>query len=109
MADGAIPRFEFHVPEALEGGVYSNILSVWHTPYEFTFDFAVMTPSQQTEEGAIVPCHVVARVKVPPTLLFDILRALNENMTNYEAVFGEIQRPSATPPEAGPTDEGDHQ
>jgi hypothetical protein len=40
---------------------------------------------------------VVARVKIPVTVLFDVLRALNENMTRYEQVFGEIRRPE--PPE----------
>jgi hypothetical protein len=42
---------------------------------------------------ARVPCRVVARVKIPVTVLFDVLRALNENMTRYESVFGEIKRP----------------
>ena len=44
-----------------------------------------------------VECRVVSRVKIPVTVLFDVLRALNENMTRYEQVFGEIRRPE--PPE----------
>jgi hypothetical protein len=35
----------------------------------------------------------VARVKIPTTVIFDVLRALNENMTRYEASFGEIRSP----------------
>ena len=38
----ARPSFALQVPDALEGGVYSNLVTVWHTPYEFTLDFAVM-------------------------------------------------------------------
>ena len=38
----ARPSFALQVPDALEGGVYSNLVAVWHTPYEFTLDFAVM-------------------------------------------------------------------
>jgi hypothetical protein len=40
-----------------------------------------------------VPSRVVTRVKIPVTLIFDVLRALNENMTLYEERYGEIQRP----------------
>jgi hypothetical protein len=40
-----------------------------------------------------VPCRVVARVKLPVTVVFDLIRAVNENMTRYEQAFGEIQRP----------------
>jgi hypothetical protein len=34
-----------------------------------------------------------SRVKIPVTLIFDVMRALNENMTRYEGVFGAIRRP----------------
>ncbi len=40
-----------------------------------------------------MPCRVVARIKIPPTMIFDVLRTLNENMTNFENTFGPIQRP----------------
>lgn len=32
-------------------------------------------------------------MKIAPTLVCDILRALNENMPNYETTYGEIRRP----------------
>jgi hypothetical protein len=28
------------VPPETEGGIYANFLATWHTPYEFTLDFA---------------------------------------------------------------------
>lgn len=76
-------------------GTYANFLSVWHTPYEFTLDFAQIQPAQMTEDQSSldVPCQLVARVKVPPSAIFDIIKALNENMTGYEANFGEIKPP----------------
>lgn len=94
-AQPGVPAFQVHVPPDLEGGVYANFLVVWHTPYEFTLDFAAMQPAQQTEEGSppTVPMRVVSRVRIPVTLIFDVLRALNENMTRYETAFGEIRRP----------------
>lgn len=90
---GGRPEFKMVVPEALEGGTYSNFLGVWHSPYEFTLDWCVTQPPTPGEEGSVVPARVVSRVKIPVTLIFDVLRALNENMTRYEETFGEIRRP----------------
>ena len=110
MADqlGAEPptQYELRVPPELEGGVFANFLGVWHTAHEFTLDFAATLPAEPTEtpDGPIirVPCRVTARIKVPPTLVFEILKALNTNMTGYEERFGEIRRPGEE--EAPPDD-----
>lgn len=97
--------FEITIPPELTGGVYSNVVNVWHTAYEFTLDFAVFEPTREDEAGnRLVPCHVVSRVRVPVTLLFDLLQALNTNMTQYERLFGEIQRPE---PKGAQDDESD--
>ena len=99
MSAQPVTNFDVRVPGELEAGAYANFMSVWHTPYEFTLDFAVTQPPQMTasegnDPGRInVPCRVVARVKIPPTMIFDVLRTLNENMTNFENTFGPIQRP----------------
>jgi hypothetical protein len=85
-------HFEFNVPDPLAAGTYANFLGVWHTAHEFTLDFAVTQPpgAAQTPDGQTVtrvPCQVVARVKVPPTVLFDFLRTLNENLDQWERTF----------------------
>ena len=88
------------VPPDLVNGDYANMVAVWHTPYEFTLDFAVMLPPEMTEgpDGQpLVPCQVVGRIKIPPTLVFDLMRTLNDNMSKYEKSYGEIRRPQ--PPE----------
>lgn len=33
----------------------------------------------------------MTRVKIPVTLIFEVLKALNANMTQYESTYGEIQ------------------
>ncbi len=91
-------RFDMQVPPDLEPGVYANFLNVWHTAHEFTLDFATTLPAEpmEDEHGQAVlrvPARVTCRVKVPPTLLFDVIRVLNDNMTRYEAAFGAIIRP----------------
>ena len=55
----------------------------------------------------VVPCRIVARVKMPPTLAFDIIQTLNVNMTRYEEVFGEIRRHEAHAGEGKPPVGGD--
>ena len=90
-------RFDVDVPEDQAAGQYANLLNVWHTAHEFTLDFATTMPpegavDEDDQEFVRVPVRVVQRVKVPPTLLFDIIRALNDNMTRYEDAFGPIQR-----------------
>jgi hypothetical protein len=45
--------------------------------------------------------RVVARVRIPPTIVFDLLRAVNENLAQYEEAFGEIKRPSDEAPDEG--------
>ena len=79
-------EYRFYVPPEQEGGVYANTLGVWHTAYEFTLDFAAMQPVQPPDPGEehaspIVPCRVVSRVRIPVTLLFDVMRALNDNLS----------------------------
>ena len=54
-----------------------------------------------------MPCRVVSRVRIPPTVIFDLMRALNENMAKHEASFGEIKRvvggaAPQQPPDHGP-------
>ena len=96
MADRPI-ELQIEVPAELEGGTYSNVLNVWHTAYEFTLDFGVMqtvAPQNDDPEAPLhVPVRVVSRVRIPVTLLFEVLKALNTNMTNYEAAFGPITEP----------------
>lgn len=90
-------HFRIDVPPEEIGGRYANFLTVWHTGHEFTLDFAATQPPQANADDAdapvVIPCHVTSRVRIPVSLVFDILRALNENMTRYEERFGPIHRP----------------
>lgn len=86
------------LPDALAGGVYANIVGVWHTPTEFTLDFAVTQPPAQMagpdgEPVSVVPARVVARVKLPPSQVFALASALTTNEKLYEGRFGPIVQP----------------
>jgi hypothetical protein len=99
------PQIAIQVPEEMQGGEYANMALVWHTPFDFTLDFAVLQSATQDAEGRpVVPARVVSRVKFPPSQIFQLLQAINANMTMYEATYGPISAPGNTPP---PEDLGD--
>jgi hypothetical protein len=92
------------VPDDLAAGYYSNVVGVWHTPYEFTLDFAVMLPTElmtspDGEQVPVVPARVVSRVKIPPSAVFELMRALSQNEALYVQNIGPIPTPGgpATP------------
>lgn len=65
-------------------GAYANLMRVMHTKEEFVLDFAnVVFP----QEGGIV----TARVITSPGHLKRIIKALEENLKNYEEKFGKIE------------------
>ena len=87
-------QFDLYIPEELEPGVYANVLTTWHTAHEFTLDFAALQPPRVSDEDEVViPCRVVTRVKLPATVVFEVIRTLNQEMTGYEREFGEIRNP----------------
>jgi hypothetical protein len=93
--------FDFAIPLEWEVGVYANTVNVWHSPYEFTLDWAITQPvevqdPENPSAGLRVPATVVARVRIPVGLIFDVLQTLNQAMTGYESIFGEIRRPEAS-------------
>ena len=70
---------------------------MWHSSLEFTLGFSAAQVPETNEEGTglIVRCPVVARVRIPVAIIFDVIRALNESMTRYENIFGEIRPPQS--------------
>ena len=100
-----MPELSLQVPDNMAAGVYSNVVRVWHTGYEFTLDFAVTQPVKSATFDdrpgmQVVPARVVARVKIPPALMFELMQALSTNERLYEEKFGSIERPGG--PEADP-------
>jgi Protein of unknown function (DUF3467) len=103
----AVLNFEIEVPDELEVGTYANFLSVWHSPHDFTLDFAVTGQGQQVSGPGghpqiDVPCRIVARIKLPLTVVEDVLRALATNVGNFEEQAGRIRKPGDDRPSFPP-------
>jgi hypothetical protein len=97
-SDGIPQRIKFSIAPEVETGVYANFVSLWHQPDCFILDFSVFTaPAQlsETEDGqrfADLPARVVARVRIPPQQVFELMKALSAQLSAWERETGQ-QRP----------------
>ena len=69
-------------PDHLQGGAYANNMVVSHTKEEFVMDFLMVSPPAGT---------VTSRVIVSPGHMKRVLTALQDNVSKYEKMFGDIQ------------------
>ena len=87
-------EFSLDVPPEAEVGVYADFASIWHTPETFVLDFAVLKrPPQATQHpdgtsSLVFPTRVVTRVRVPPAQIFEIMKALEHQLTMWETEHG---------------------
>ena len=94
-------RFEIEVAPDVEAGVHADFASIWHTPDTFVLDFASLRrPPYRSDDDsgnqvAIMPVRVVARVKSPPGQVFELRKALEVQLTAWEAETG--RRSGAAP------------
>jgi len=72
-------------PEGLDT-VYSNLARIAHSPADIVIDFAHLLPGEKSAK-------LNARVLMSPLSAKLLLRALAENISRYEAAFGEINVP----------------
>ena len=84
LMDGSVPL----------GGVYANLVHVWHTALEFTVEFAVSLPSGPDMPDAVC----VAWMKVPPQVAWNLARLLSDHVAEYEEEYGRF---TPRPPDEG--------
>ncbi len=100
MADEAPRQFEIEMPQKAVTGVYADFANVWHTPDVFVMDFVslVRPPHEATDaEGnlvTLVPGRVVQRVRIPPEQVFELAKALTQQLEFWEQENG--RRPFRT-------------
>jgi Protein of unknown function (DUF3467) len=76
-------QINIEMPADLDA-VYSNFALITHSPSELVVDFARILPNTPKAK-------VYARVIMTPMSAKLLLRALSENIENYEKQFGEIK------------------
>ena len=80
-----VKRPQLYLPEALDPQ-YANVVRISHTPSEMVFDFGQLLPGSPKTP-------VRARVLMSPLSAKLLQRALTENLSKFEATFGEIKVP----------------
>jgi len=79
------PRPRLVLPPNVEV-VYSNVVRIAHSPAEMVFDFGRLLPGE-------LDALIKARVMMSPLGAKLMQKALAENLTKFEAQFGEIKIP----------------
>lgn len=80
---------EVQVPEHLYGGIWSNMVVVSHSQYEFTLDFTRIHFAEGPDDDNTRKAMLVQRVNVSPLLVTQLIKTLQTNMRKYETTFGE--------------------
>lgn len=90
-------RVEIGVPDDQEIGVYAGFASVWRTQESFVLDFATeIRPPERVKETETeaeyvhIPARVVSRVRIPPSQVWELMRALEHHLSAYEREHGSI-------------------
>ena len=79
----------------IEVGHYADFVSIWHHDTSFVLDFIVFaSPPQlaQDENGKKVAnqtARLAARVRIPPQQVFEIMKALESQLSKWEIETGQ--------------------
>lgn len=86
MADqpkpGQVQQLPINIGDEMSRGRYSNMLLATHSSEEFILDWLLTAPN-----GA----HLTSRIIVSPGHVKRIIKALQENLDNYEKAFGPVK------------------
>lgn len=88
-------RMNISATPEMESGVYADFASLWHTPDIFTLDFGTMTrPPLMVEDEIGKPvfdlaARLVARVRIPPKQVFELMKALEQQLSAWERETGQ--------------------
>lgn len=95
MENPASQKINLDVPTEVEAGAYADFASIWHTDQTFVLDFAAMTrpPQPGTDadgsEVVAIESRVVSRVRIPASQAWELMRALEIQLTAWEKEQGQ--------------------
>ena len=82
---GADRHINIQVSPEMMAGVYANFANVSHSDYEFTITFARV--DHEVESGEI-PGIIVSRVSLSPRFMKELMAALEDSYSRWEAREG---------------------
>lgn len=84
MDDNKENQINVELPEEIADGVYSNLAVITHSNSEFVVDFIRIMPG-------IPRAKVKARIVLTPQHAKRLQKALQENISKYEAIYGQVK------------------
>ena len=88
-------HFEIDLPPEIIPGNYADFANVWHTPTVFVMDFVTLaqppheeTEAESGEQHLVVPARVVSRIRIPPEQVFELAKALTQQLEMWEQETG---------------------
>lgn len=95
MADELPRQFDIDLPPEIVPGNYADFTNVWHTPTVFVMDFVTLAhpPREEVhpetnERHMVVPARVVSRIRIPPEQVFELAKALTQQLEFWEQETG---------------------
>jgi hypothetical protein len=91
-------QIQMSTSSEVEAGVHADFAGVWHHSSSFVLDFAALTgPPQLSTDDQGRPsqelrARMVARVRIAPSQVFEIMKALEQQLSKWERETG--QRPT---------------
>jgi hypothetical protein len=95
-------HINIQVSPEMMAGVYANFANVSHSDYEFTITFARVDHEVETGE---IPGIIVSRVSLSPRFMREMMTALEDNYSRWEAREGIKSLPEFEGPTSGDAEE----
>ncbi|MDR1833740.1 MAG: DUF3467 domain-containing protein [Propionibacteriaceae bacterium] len=68
-------------------GVFADFIRAWHTNDSFVLDFVALNEPVHADEddgSMIIDGSVTARVRIPPGQVFELMKALEQQLSAWE-------------------------
>ncbi|MCL1906476.1 MAG: DUF3467 domain-containing protein [Propionibacteriaceae bacterium] len=83
-----MPQIKLGLSPDKVAGVFADFVRAWHTKDCFILDFSGYTDPPMRDEEAddvIQQASVVSRVRVPPSQVFELMKALEQQLSAWES------------------------
>jgi len=78
-----------NMPPELTAGAYADFVRAWHTKDVFILDFAnLVEPVRAEDDAVLLSATVVSRVRIPPSQVFELMKALELQLSAWEKETG---------------------
>ncbi|MCL1838488.1 MAG: DUF3467 domain-containing protein [Propionibacteriaceae bacterium] len=78
-------QLQVRIREELAGGNFADFIRAWHTDEAFVLDFAAFSEPPRMEDDTVIrEATVVSRVRIPPSQVFELMKALEQQLSAWE-------------------------